>query len=300
MPALRLTGIGGRAGCLLPLETCIRRRELVLVLATQVLELDTRRVGRLNVVLQRVRISGYVTLERTEPVEGDGERGDAQHNPCHFADRRQVPTERRPGRRALGQQSEDEQGQGEPNGIKERDHNGRAPNAMVVGRHGDGREHRAGAGDEDGSEAEAEKEATTLGGVARGTQPGERPLDELAYSGNHQPDRDRTEHGHTQPEEEVLREVEETQQRRGEKHGQAEAQDKAGDDEEWPGAVAARRAARQDNRDHRNDAGREPGDQPAQERDDNELSHRRRIPSVALPLALLGSLPRSNLAGRSR
>ncbi len=267
----------------MPSRRGIGRGELVLVLAAEMLELDARRVGRLNVIFERVRVPGNITLEPAEPVEGDGQRGDAEHHARDLAHGGQMAAQGRPRRGPLGQDRQYEERQGEPKGIEERDQEGAAAYAMVVRGHRDGGEHRAGAGDEDGTKAQAEEKPATLSRIARRAQPGERSLEQLAHSGDHQPDRDGAEQSHPQPEEEVLREVEEAEQGGGEEHRQAEAQDESTDDEEGPGAAGARGSPGHDDREDRDDARRESGDQPAQEGNDDKFTHGRWIPSVAWP-----------------
>ncbi len=66
---------------------------------------------------------------------------------------------------------------------------------MVRGRHRNRGEDRAGAGHEDEAEAQAENEAAPFVGVARGAQPGKRPLNDFAELGDQESDGQQTEQG---------------------------------------------------------------------------------------------------------
>ena len=144
---------------------------------------------------------------------------------------------------------------------------------VVGGGHRDGGEHRSGAGHEDEPETHPEDEAAALGRVAGRPEPRERPLDELAHPRDEEPHREQAEHGDPEPEQQVLGEMEETQDGRREEDREAEAHDHAGDDHVGTRLARARRAAGHHDGDDRDDAGGEPGDQSAEERDDEEFSH---------------------------
>ena len=133
-PLCELPCVGGGAGRLLSLQPGVGGGELVLVLAAQMLQLGAGGAGRLNVVLERGGVAGDVALQRAEPVEGDGQRGDAQHDAGHLADRGQVAAQRRPRRGgALGHHGQHEERDGDAERVEERDEErGRA-------RHGGGR-----------------------------------------------------------------------------------------------------------------------------------------------------------------
>ena len=101
---------------------------------------------RFDVVLQCAGVARHVALQSAEPVEGDGQRGDAQHHAGHLAHGGQVAAQRRPGRRgALGHDRQDEQRHGDAEGVEERDEKRGRADVMVRGRHRDGGEHRSGA-----------------------------------------------------------------------------------------------------------------------------------------------------------
>ena len=275
--ALRVSLVGGRARRLPALEPGVGGCELVLVLAAEMLQLDARRIGRLDVVLQGARVPRDVALEGPEPVERDGQRGNAQHDARHLADGGQVVAQRRPGRRgALGHHGEHEERHGHAQCVEERDQERGRARPVVRRCHRDRGEDGAGARHEDQAETQAENEAAPFVGVSRGTQPGEGPLNDLAHPGDQEPDGQQAEQDDAQPEQEVLGQMEEAEQRAGEEDGETEAHHQPGDDHVGPPLVRSRRAARHDDGDHGDDAGGQPGDQPTEERDEQELTHGRR------------------------
>ena len=274
MTALRVAGVGGRARRLLPLQAGVGGGELVLVLAAQLLELRAGRAGGLDVVLEGRRVAGDVALQRPEPVEGDGQRGDTEHDAGHPAHGGQVAAQGRPGRRRpLRHQRQHQERDGDTEGVEQGDEERGGAHVVVGGGHRDGGEHRSGAGHEDEPEAHPEDEAAALGRVAGGPETREGTLNDLTNPWDEEPDRQQAEHGDAEPEQQVLGEVEEAEDRRGEEHRQAEADDQAGDDHVGACLARARRAASHHDRDDRDDAGGEPRDQAAQERDDEELTH---------------------------
>ena len=274
VPTLRIALVGRGTGRLLPLEPGVGGGELVLVLAAELAQLVTGRAGGLDVVLERRRVPRHVSLEAAEPIERDGQGGDPEHHPRHLAHDGQVAAQRRPARGgALGDDRQNQEGQRDAEGVEQRHEEGAAADAVMGGGDGDRRQDRAGTRHEDGPQAQAEDEAPAFGGVAGGTEPGKGPLERLADLGDQEADRDRPQHGHAEPEQEVLGQVQETQHRAREEHREAETQHQAGDDHEWPSTAAARRPTRQDDRDHRHDARGEAGDQAAQEGDDEQLTH---------------------------
>ena len=111
---------------------------------------------------------------------------------------------------------------------------------VVCGRHRDRRQHRSGTRHEDEAEAQAQDEAAALVGVARRAQPGERALNDLADPRDEEAHRQQPEQGDAQPEQEVLGQVEEAEQRAGEEDGEAEAHDQPGDDHVGPPLAGSR------------------------------------------------------------
>ena len=148
---------------------------------------------------------------------------------------------------------------------------------MVRRRHGDGGEHRTGARDEDEAEAQSENEPATFVGVARRAEAGEGPLDDLAdlwgstarpttaRAGRH-PARTGGLGGGGGSRAASWRRAREM----------LKLTTSAGDDDVGPPLAGSRRASGHHDGDDRDDAGRQAGDQPAEERDDEELTHRSR------------------------
>ena len=288
--ALRITRVGRGTRRLLPLELRVGRRELVLMFAAQLAQLRAGGADRLDVVLERRGVAGHIALEGPEPVEGDGERRDGEHDAGHPAHRGQVRAQSFPVLGGpFGEHGEHEQRHGDPGGVDERHEDGREPDMVAGGRHRDRGQDRPGAGHEDEAQAQPEDEASPLVGVARGAQPGERPLNDVPDGGDHEADGKNSEHGDPQPEQEVLREVQEAEHRAGEEDGQAEAGDQPGDDQVRPGAAGRGRASGHDHRDDRHDARGEAGDEATEERDDEQLTHGRRSSARNRSLALLDS-----------
>ena len=271
---LRVALVGRGAGRLLALEPGVGGGELVLVLAAQVLQLGAGGTGRFDVVLQRAGVAGDVALQCAEPVERDGQRGNAQHDAGHLAHGGQVAAQRGPRRRgALGDHRQHEERHGDAQRVEEGDEERGRARVMVRGRHGDGGEDRSGARHEDEAEAQSQNEAAAFVGVARRAQPGEGPLNDLADLGDQEAHGQQPEQGDAQPEQEVLGEVEESEQRAGEEDGEAEAHHQPGDDHVGAPFARSRRTAGHDDGDDGDDAGGQPGDQPTEERDDEELTH---------------------------
>ena len=294
MPALGVARVRGGAGRLLALQPSVGGGELVLALAAQMPQLRARRTGGLNVVLEGRRVAGHVALQRTEPVEGDGQGGDTEHHAGHPPHGREVAAQGAPrGRGPLRHQRQHEEGHGDARRVEQGDEQRCRAHPVMGGGHRDGREHRPGAGHEDEPEAQPEDEAATLGRVAGCAEPGERPLNELAHPGDEEPDRQQAEHGHTEPEQQVLGEMEEAEDGRREEDRQAEAHDHAGDDHVGTGLARARRPAGHHDGDDRDDAGGEARDQPAEERDDEQLSHGNcsRAAGRSAPALLRGTFP---------
>ena len=286
---LRISHVGCRAGRLLPLQVGVGRGELVLVLAAEVLQLRAGGTGRFDVVLEGAGVAGNVALQGAEPVEGDGQRGDTKNDTGHLAHSGEMAAQRGPGRRgALGDHRQHEEGDGDAQRVEERHQERGHACMMVCGRHRNRREDRSGAGHEDQTETQAQDEAASLVGVARRAQPSERPLYDLADLGDQKAHRQQSEQGDAQPEQEVLGQVEKTEQRAGEQDGEAEAHHQPRDDHVGPPLARSRRTARHDDGNDGNDAGRQPGDQSTEERNDEELTHVSR--SAAIPWRALGLL----------
>ncbi len=114
-----------------------------------------------------------------------------------------------------------------------------------------------------------------------------RPWDEESH-------RQQTEQGDPQPEQEVLGQMEEAEQRAGKEDGDAEADHQPGDDDVGPPLARSGRSTGHDDRNDGNDAGGEPGDQPTEKGDDQEFTHGSRFLAdreEAPALLLLGCLP---------
>ena len=77
----------------------------------------------------------------------------------------------------------------------------------------DGREHRAGARDEDESQAQSQHEPPARGGVSRCTQAVERELDPVADGGQQEAGGEDEEETDPEPEQEVLRQSDGAQDR---------------------------------------------------------------------------------------
>ena len=295
VPALRVALVGGGAGGLLALEAGIGGGELVLVLAAEVLQLRAGGAGGLNVVFQGAGVAGDIALQGAEPVEGDGQRGHTEHDAGDLADGGEVAAQGRPRRRgALGDHRQHEQRDGDAQRVEERDEERRCSRMMVRGGHRDRRQHRSGARHEDEAEAQAQDEAAALVRVARRAQPGEGTLNDLTELGDEESHRQQTEQGDAQPEQEVLGQMEEAEQRAGKEDGEAEAHHQPGDDDVGPPLARSGRSTRHDDGNDGNDAGGEPGDQPTEEGDDQELTHGSRFLAdreQAPALLLLGGLP---------
>ena len=122
VPALRVAGVGGGAGRLLALQAGVGGGELVLVLAAQLPELRAGRAGGLDVVLEGRRVAGHVALQRAQPVEGDGQGGDTEHDAGHPAHRGQVAAQGGPGGgRPLGHHGQHQEGDGDAERVEEGD-----------------------------------------------------------------------------------------------------------------------------------------------------------------------------------
>ena len=152
--------------------------------------------------------------------------------------------------------------------------------------HDDRRQHGSRARHEHG--AEGQPDAVPAPGVlhlgATG-EPLERLLEHPLESRHEQADADQHEHRDPRPAQHVLRQAERAQQERAQQRDQREAGDEPGDDEVRPPARRRGRpvgrlggetgrlcAARQeDDRQHRQDARRDPRDEPAEQTDDDEL-----------------------------
>ena len=238
------------------------------------LQLRAGGTGRFDVVLEGAGVAGNVALQGAEPVEGDGQSGDTQNDTGHLADSGEVAAQRGPGRRgALGDHRQHEERDGDTQRVEERHQERGRACVVVCGRHRNRREDRSGAGHEDQPETQAQDEAAPLVGVARRAQPGEGPLNDLADLGDQKAHRQQAEQGDAQPEQQVLGQVEETEQRTGEEDGEAEAHHQPGDDHVGPPLARSGRSAGHDDGDDGNDAGRQPGDQSTEERNDEELTH---------------------------
>ena len=144
---------------------------------------------------------------------------------------------------------------------------GFSADAMVGCEHGDRRQHRPGAGDEDEPEARAEQEAAAQ--VARGAprEPLERPGREIADLRHEQGHGDDEEQGDGDVPQQVLRQPEQIEQPRGAEREQREAGDETGDDPERPAAACPTgEHDRQDGKDARRSAVTSPATKPTPSR----------------------------------
>ena len=215
-----------------------------------------------------------------------------------------MTAQRRPRRRGpLRDDGQHEKRNGDAERVEECDEERSRPGVMVRGCDRDRGEHRSGARDEDETEAQAEDEAASLVGIARCSEPREGTLDHLSDLGDEEAHRQEAEQGDAQPEQEVLGEMEEAEQRAGEEDGEAEAHYQPGDDHVGPPLAGCRRATRHDDGDDGHDARRQPGDQPTEECDDEELTHASRSAGdrkrALMPLSL-GNVPWPKLAAGPR
>ena len=182
---------------------------------------------------------------------------------------------------ALGDHGQHEQRNGDAQRVEQRHEERGCPDVMVRGRHRYCRQNRSGAGHEDEAEAQAQNEAAAFVGVARGTQSGERSLNDLAESRDEQAHRQEARAGRRPSQnKEILGQVEEAEQRAGEEDGDAETHDQPGNDHVGPPLARSGRSARHDDRNDGNDAGGQPGDQSAEKRDDQEFTHGSRAVAV--------------------
>ncbi len=108
---------------------------------------------------------------------------------------------------------------------------------MLGSDHGDGRQHRAGAGDEDQPQAEAEDESAALGALPAAHQSGERALQPLPHLRHDQTQSDQPQDDQADPPQQVLGQAEGTEQPRADQGDHGEAEDQAGHHGQGPAAA---------------------------------------------------------------
>ena len=208
---------------------------------------------------------------------------------------------RRKARDALGHplpgQREEQQRQGRAGGEGQRQRHRVEPDGSGGARDDDGGQHRACARDVQHAERQPEAETACPRAELLLRKPRERLLEECLELREDQPDADGQQCDERHPADRVLGQVQQGQQRRTEQGDHAEAQHQARDHAVGPqrfreralgpdfrgngarrvgfrlGRPAALRTGEEDDRQHRQDARRDAGDQPADEADCDECCH---------------------------
>ena len=248
--ALAAPGCLGRAGAgqLTQLALCSRRA--------------------LEPVLQRLGVAGNPGLEVLVDPERHRERGGADEHACRATDGDRVRAEGSRG--PLAGERDREHGQGRAGRVGQREQHAFEADLAVGGDHADGGEHGSRAGDEDEPEAGAEEEAAAEVARAAACERLQRAGDELAHLRHEQRQRDEEEERDREVPQQVLRQSEPVEQPGREEREDGEADDDARDDRERP---PPGRAAREHDRQHRQDAGRERRDDPGDEADREQDQH---------------------------
>ena len=183
--------------------------------------------------VKSTRITGQVPLERLGRAEED--QGGAGHDqrsgdlPDPGGAAAQGPG---PGGRPAAQVGDEQQGYGGAGGVAQCHGHGLGPHPVGGPDHGDGSQHRTGAGHEDQPEAGPEQQAVAGTAHPFGGQAGERPLDQVAQGGYDQAEAKHEKHGYAEVPQEVLGQPEEAEQR-------APGQGDGGKSQDHPGHDAA-------------------------------------------------------------
>src|SRR5262249_39270762 len=145
--------------------------------------------------------------------DGEGDHGGAAHDaddPLPALERTDASDDLPPG------ESEHQQGDGAPDGERDREHDGGGADASGRARGGDRREHRTGAGDEDGAEREPEQEAVAVRSHLTLREAGEGPLEETLEGRDDQREPEDDEGGESEPSDEVGRQMQRRENQRAE------------------------------------------------------------------------------------
>jgi hypothetical protein len=195
-------------------------------------------------------------------VEDEPERDDGDQRTRDHADRRCMASQR--SRRLAAAVGDREHRHSGSEGVRERQQNRSHPDLVLCGDDADRREHRSGAGDEHEPERGAEDESTA--DVVR-TQPREsveRALDEQRHPWDEERRRGQEEQCDREVAEEVLRQPELGEDPGRKQREHREAGDEPGDDAE---GMTPGRSAREQDRQHREHAGRDRRDDARDESD---------------------------------
>ena len=288
-PLLDARDVGGGAAAL-ELGGAVGAEVEILVLlileAAQVELLgDLLRVGEL--ILEGTRVVGDESLDELRHVEHQADRqGDHEH-PADDADALLVLAERlHPLGDAAAGEREHEQRQCSAEREAHREHDRLGADAAGRAGDSDGREHWSGARNVDGAESETEHESAPVGADVLLRDPRERLLQDVLELRHDEPNPDEHEHDDARPAQEVLRQIQQREDQRADQGEDAERHHEAGDDEvgapardggcgiRSPIGAGAERATRQeDDRQHREYAGRDSGDEATEESDEGEAEH---------------------------
>ena len=222
--------------------------------------------------LERLRVPGHMRGElHVEP-----ERHENRHGHDEAAER--LPDARRPrpqrlqAHPALSSDGDEEQDEPGPERVGERDEHALDREALSGGEHRDRGDHGPRTRSEEKPQANPEEEAAAHPAGVAAAERLERPLHEGAEPGPQEREPHQQDDADRDVAEEVIREPERREERRRHEREEREAADEPRHDRVRPPSVAAR-TAREHDRQHRQDAGRERRDDARDERDADEQAH---------------------------
>ena len=271
--------------------------------AGEVAELLANGGRSLDSVLQRARVSRHIALQRGEHVQADGQGHADEDDSAHLAQPGPAFAQHlHPfGELVAGQRDREQRNRGSRPERDGEEHCGQT-HMMGCADDGDRGQDRAGTRDEQHAEAQPEDEPAGLPAWLARADPRERALQKCGQRREDEPEADEDQQGDAGVAEEVLGQVEEGDDLGTGQDQQAEAQDQPTDHRQRPGSGLERwRGARsgctghEDHRKHREDAGRDAGDDPGYEADPDELDH-----PMGPPIGVRGSRPPTSLLGGSR
>ena len=242
-----------------------------MVLTSEPVEPVLRRRVALDRVLHPLRVAGHLRLEVLRPALIDHDRGRGHQHTARDANSLCVLPE--PRRQASTAVRDREQRQRRAGGVRNRDRDDPAADAICRGVRRQCCEHRPAARDEHEPEARAQEEASAEVTGAPTSDEEEGPLYELADLRHDQRQREHEQQG--RPDLDLVLRADPDQAPQpgaGEQEG-GERRDEAGGNRIRPPLVPAAGAAGEHDRQHREDAGRERGDDARRERDRDEDEH---------------------------
>ncbi len=232
-------------------------------------------VGRraaLDPLLERLGVAGHGGLEAAVGAERDRERRHADHGAEHPSNAERMGPHRAHADRPAPARGDEEHRHGRSERVREREHDD-VQSEVAARRHdGDGCKDGSGAGHKDEPECGAEQQSAAEVAGRPAAQAYQRPLEPLPQPWEEERGGDDEEQDQREVAEEVLRQPERVEQPDAGQREGGEARDQAGDDCVRP-PPPARGAAREQDRQHRQDARRQRRDQPCGKADCDQDEH---------------------------